>query len=422
MSVHPLERVLKRRSIVLFANLPADLDHVVRPNAHHVRIECTVVDGTHGNPIRHHRLPSLGILLDVRCVEKLRMAKRAEGATFAVRGENVPAELRLMKSPTDHGQGVLPTTYLVGLGEVNVSLPRSLHAFVHRDDDLVILSLLGHEPHREQRLIESRSDAPEPDERLARFHCLPEGNVVESKWIGLAPLVAWVAVVTYMVVVRAFVHREDRERSRMPRHNSDAPHVLLKREASLAERKPAEVCAMNEAAGSGHDIPEECERCGAEFVVLVDCSHGRIMDRPSIAPQGVRGAASGAMWCGATLPLPMSSENETRDALAREMYWAEEATPRSKMDTAAVRDALHDFALLMRDDEKQVIPRGEPNLASRRRYRRRLKVRLFRLFRPISWRYDRLLGDLGELNAALADRVAELEAEVARLRAKAGDE
>ncbi len=117
----------------------------------------------------------------------------------------------------------------------------------------------------------------------------------------------------------------------------------------------------------------------------------------------------------------MSSENETRDELAREMYWAEEATPRSRMDTAAVRDALHDFALLMRDDEKQVIPRGEPNLASRRRYRRRLKVRLFRLFRPISWRYDRLLGDLGELNAALADRVAELEAEVARLRAKAGD-
>ncbi len=36
--------------------------------------------------------------------------------------------------------------------------------------------------------------------------------------------------------------------------------------------------------------------------------------------------------------------------------------------------------------------------------------------RPISWRYDRLLADLGELNAALADRVAALEAEVARLR------
>jgi hypothetical protein len=112
----------------------------------------------------------------------------------------------------------------------------------------------------------------------------------------------------------------------------------------------------------------------------------------------------------------MTSENDLRDALAREMYWAEEATPRSRMGTAEVRDALHDFAVLMRDDEKQVIPRGEPNLASRTRWRRRLKLRLFRLFRPISWRYDRLLGDLGELNAALADRVAVLEAEVARLK------
>jgi hypothetical protein len=117
----------------------------------------------------------------------------------------------------------------------------------------------------------------------------------------------------------------------------------------------------------------------------------------------------------------MTSENDLRDALARELYWAEEATPRSRMDTGEVRDALHDFAALMRDDERQVIPRGEPNLSSTKRWRRRLKVRLFRLFRPISWRYDRLLGDLGELNAALADRVAVLEAEVARLRKERGE-
>ncbi len=118
----------------------------------------------------------------------------------------------------------------------------------------------------------------------------------------------------------------------------------------------------------------------------------------------------------------MTSENDLRDALAREMYWAEEATPRSRMDTGEVRDALHDFAASMREDERQAIPRGEPNLASTTRWRRRLKLRLFRLFRPISWRYDRLLGDLGALNAALADRVAVLEAEVGRLRGKSGED
>ncbi len=121
---------------------------------------------------------------------------------------------------------------------------------------------------------------------------------------------------------------------------------------------------------------------------------------------------------GATLTPPMTSENDLRDALAREMYWAEEATPRSRMDIGEVRDALHDFAMLMRDDEKQSIPRGEPNLASRSRWRRQLKFRLFRVFRPISWRYDRLLADLGELDAALADRVAVLEAEVGRLKSQ----
>lgn len=117
----------------------------------------------------------------------------------------------------------------------------------------------------------------------------------------------------------------------------------------------------------------------------------------------------------------MTSENDARDALARELYWAEQATPRSRMDAGEVRDALHDFAMLMRDDEKQAIPRGEPNLASTSRWRRQLKFRLFRLFRPISWRYDRLLADLGELNAALADRVAALEAEVARLKKERGE-
>lgn len=118
----------------------------------------------------------------------------------------------------------------------------------------------------------------------------------------------------------------------------------------------------------------------------------------------------------------MTSENDLRDALAREMYWAEEATPRARMDTGGVRDALHDFAVSMRDDQKQLIPRGEPNLSSTTRWRRRVKLRLFRLFRPISWRYDRLLADLGELNAALADRVAVLEAEVGRLRGKSGED
>ncbi len=88
-------------------------------------------------------------------------------------------------------------------------------------------------------------------------------------------------------------------------------------------------------------------------------------------------------------------------------------------DTADVRNGLHDFAALMRADEQLAIPRGEANLASTSRWRRQLKLRLFRLMRPISWRYDRLLADEAELTTALAERVQQLEAEVARLDGRA---
>jgi hypothetical protein len=115
---------------------------------------------------------------------------------------------------------------------------------------------------------------------------------------------------------------------------------------------------------------------------------------------------------------PTDAPSSPADALLREMYWAEEATPRGRMTTPDVRDELHDFAALMRADEKLAIPRGEPNLAAISRWRRQLKLRLFRLMRPISWRYDRLLGDHAELTTVLAERLAAAESEIARLRAE----
>jgi hypothetical protein len=115
---------------------------------------------------------------------------------------------------------------------------------------------------------------------------------------------------------------------------------------------------------------------------------------------------------------PSALGTSPADALLREMYWAEEATPRGRMSTPDVRDELHDFAALMRADEKLVIPRGEPNLAAVSRWRRQIKLRLFRLMRPISWRYDRLLGDHAELTTTLAERLAAAEAEIGRLRAE----
>jgi hypothetical protein len=107
--------------------------------------------------------------------------------------------------------------------------------------------------------------------------------------------------------------------------------------------------------------------------------------------------------------------------LARELYWAQERAPRARMDTQEIRDHLHDLAAQLRADERVIIPHGEGNLASPSRWRRQLKFGLFRLMRPISWRYDRLIADHAELTSRLAERVIEAEAEIERLRARLGE-
>jgi hypothetical protein len=104
--------------------------------------------------------------------------------------------------------------------------------------------------------------------------------------------------------------------------------------------------------------------------------------------------------------------------LARELYWAQERASRARMETPEIRDRLHDLAAQLRSDEKVIIPHGEGNLASPSRWRRQMKFRLFRLMRPISWRYDRLIADHAELTTSLAERLMAAEAEVARLQAR----
>jgi hypothetical protein len=113
-----------------------------------------------------------------------------------------------------------------------------------------------------------------------------------------------------------------------------------------------------------------------------------------------------------------STDDPAFRELARELYWVPDGATRGLMDVAEVRDRLHDLWGQMRSDERAVIPVGETNLGSPTRWRRRLKYLLWRLLRPVSWRYDRLIGDHAELTTALADRVLALEAEVRRLEAQ----
>lgn len=117
-------------------------------------------------------------------------------------------------------------------------------------------------------------------------------------------------------------------------------------------------------------------------------------------------------------PSPTASDHDPRSDLLREMYWARDTAARGRMDTPEVRDRLHDLAAQLRTDETLVIPMGEGNLASPSRWRRQVKYRLWRVMRPATWRYDRLIADHAELSTSLAEKIMVLEAEVDRLKAE----
>jgi hypothetical protein len=117
------------------------------------------------------------------------------------------------------------------------------------------------------------------------------------------------------------------------------------------------------------------------------------------------------------MPDPASDPNDdARSVLERELYWAGDPTSVASRSTAELRIALHDFVASMRADERSPIPRQEPLLGSQTQWKRNTKLLIYRAFRPVSRRYDRLLGDLATLSRMLADRLADAESEIERLR------
>lgn len=121
------------------------------------------------------------------------------------------------------------------------------------------------------------------------------------------------------------------------------------------------------------------------------------------------------------LPEPMgspgdSNDDDARKVLERELYWAGDASTATSQSTRELRIALHDFAATMRADERSRVPRQEPLLGSMSRWKRSLKVVMYEALRPVTHRYDRLLGDLASMNRVVVERLAEAEAEIESLR------
>jgi hypothetical protein len=113
---------------------------------------------------------------------------------------------------------------------------------------------------------------------------------------------------------------------------------------------------------------------------------------------------------------PQASSDDARSVLERELYWAGDPNTPASQSTRQLRIALHDFAARMRADERSRVPRQEPLLGSASRWKRSAKVSIYSALRPVTHRYDRLLGELATMSRMLAERLADAEAQIETLR------
>ena len=126
-------------------------------------------------------------------------------------------------------------------------------------------------------------------------------------------------------------------------------------------------------------------------------------------------AVSRQAGVGSIEPDPADGGGHVVDALsslARELYWAGDPLVGTPTDAGSVRERLHSFSHRLRIEGNEIYPGSEIGLDRSRRLRRRAKRRLWYAIRFATLRYDRLLAELAELNAQLADRVATLERQV----------
>ena len=110
----------------------------------------------------------------------------------------------------------------------------------------------------------------------------------------------------------------------------------------------------------------------------------------------------------------MADADRPREVLERELYWAagEDSTPLHP--TAELRRRLEELAQTLHRQHGQAAPWGDPLLTSGSGVKRRLKIAMFRLLRPISRRYDRVTAELASVGVALADRLARAEEDLRR--------
>jgi hypothetical protein len=106
-----------------------------------------------------------------------------------------------------------------------------------------------------------------------------------------------------------------------------------------------------------------------------------------------------------------------RQALERELYWRTDPVAGEPLSPAEeLRVRVEELARALRRDATQAAPWGDPSLSSSTGLKRKYKIALHRLLRPLSRRYDRISAELAATCVALADLSRRFETESEQLR------
>lgn len=106
-----------------------------------------------------------------------------------------------------------------------------------------------------------------------------------------------------------------------------------------------------------------------------------------------------------------------RQAVERELYWRTDPVSGGELSPVEeLRIRIEDLAASLRRDATQAAPWGDPSLVGGSGLKRRYRIVLHRLLRPISRRYDRIGAELAGAAVDLADLLRQTETEMRRLR------
>lgn len=106
-----------------------------------------------------------------------------------------------------------------------------------------------------------------------------------------------------------------------------------------------------------------------------------------------------------------------RQALERELYWRTDPVAGEPLSPAEdLRVRVEELARALRRDATQAAPWGDPSLSSSTGLKRKYKIALHRLLRPLTRRYDRITAELASTCVALADLARRSETESDQLR------